>query len=158
MTGGGSILLVEDDRNEADVAIRAIRRSGVDAPVRVARDGQAALEALGLEGPGTVDAPVRPRVVFLDLKLPRVDGWEVLRRIRAEPGTAALPVVVISSSDDPDDVGRCYALGANSFLVKRFDAREPGRYFALAARYWLEVNEPPPGGGRIDGESHRTHR
>lgn len=139
---GRAILLVEDDRDELDVALRAIRRAGVDAPVEVARDGQAALELLGLEDGDA--APLRPRVVFLDLKLPRVDGWEVLRRLRADPETAEIPVVVISSSDELEDIRRSYALGANSFLVKRFDRGAPGRYVAEAAHYWLDLNCPPP--------------
>jgi len=143
VTARAAILLVEDDRNEVDVALRAIRRSGVDAPVEVACDGQAALEALGLEPDPSSRTPVRPRVMFLDLKLPRVDGWEVLRRLRGHPATAAVPVVVISSSDDDRDIQRAYALGANSFIVKRFDPEFPGRYVAEAARYWLDINRPP---------------
>jgi CheY-like chemotaxis protein len=94
---GAELLLVEDDRDEIDVALRALERSGVDATVAVARDGVEALEALGLESDQT---PARlPRVVFLDLKMSRVDGWEVLRRMRADPRTSDIPVVVISSSD-----------------------------------------------------------
>lgn len=147
MREDAAILLVEDDRNEVDVALRAIRRAGLHAPVEVARDGQAALEVLGLEPNPSVGEALRPRVVFLDLKLPRVDGWEVLRRLRQHPETAALPVVVVSSSDEHDDVRRAYALGANSFVVKRFDRRGPGRYFAEAARYWLELNHAEPRGG-----------
>jgi len=141
-----AILLVEDNRDDADVALRAIRQAGVDAPVEVARDGLRALELLGLEPASSDETPLRPRVIFLDLKLPRVDGWEVLRRLREHPDTAALPVVVVSSSDEREDVRRSYALGANSFVVKRFDRRSPGRYLAEAARYWLELNHPPPRG------------
>jgi CheY-like chemotaxis protein len=73
--------------------------------------------------------------------MPRVDGWEVLRRMRASPRTARLPVVVVSSSDRPEDIQRCYALGANSYLLKRFDPRGPGTYLAEAARYWIEMNQ-----------------
>jgi CheY-like chemotaxis protein len=143
VSGDAPILLVEDDRDEVDVALRAIRRAGVGARVRVARDGQAALEALGIESASSSgESTARPCVVFLDLKLPRVDGWEVLRRLRADPATAKVPVVVISSSDEGEDVGRSYALGANSFVVKRFDERGPGHYFAEAARYWVELNRP----------------
>lgn len=149
MTTGTTILLVEDDRDELDVALRAIRRAGVEAPVQVARDGQTALELLGLDGEAPPTTPLRPRVVFLDLKLPRVDGFQVLRRLRADPDTEAIPVVVISSSDEWEDIERSYALGANSFLVKRFDHHAPGGYFADAARYWLELNCPPPRGERI---------
>jgi CheY-like chemotaxis protein len=144
MTGAASILLVEDNDDDVQVALRALQREGVAAKVQVARDGQAALEALGLEPSHDITAPLRPRVVFLDLKLPRVDGWEVLERVRGCPRTADLPIVVISSSGDHEDILRCYALGANSYLVKRFDPRGPGTYFADAARYWLELNHSPP--------------
>jgi len=140
------ILLVEDDRDEVDVALRALDLAGVDAPVEVAHDGVEALEALGLEADGS-PAPTPPRVVFLDLKMPRVDGWEVLRRIRDHPHTADVPVVVLSSSDRREDIRRCYALGANSFVLKRFDRRGPGAYIAEAARYWLELNQIPEMGG-----------
>ena len=143
MKGSGSILLVENDRDDVDVALRALRRLGLDAAVDVARDGQEALEVLGLESAPS-EGIRRPRVVFLDLKMPRIDGWEVLRRIREAPGTANLPVVVMSSSDREVDVARCYELGANSFIRKHFDPRSPGQYIAEAARYWLEVNRPPP--------------
>jgi two-component system response regulator len=147
MSDGASILIVEDSSDDIQVALRALRRAGVTVPVAVARDGQEALEALGLEPDRHARPPVRPRVVFLDLKLPRVDGWEVLRRVRQCPATAAIPVVVTSSSDERADIDRCYALGANSYLVKRFDTRGPGAYLAEAARYWVELNHPPPRGG-----------
>lgn len=151
-----SMLLVEDDGNDVEVALRALHRQGLDETVQVVRDGQEALEALGLEPtsrppslspseqPSARVRPDRPAVVFLDLKMPRVDGWEVLRRIRRDPETAQLPVVVFSSSDRDADVQRCYELGANSFLVKRFDPKSPGAYIAEAARYWLELNTQPP--------------
>jgi len=132
------ILLVDDDRDEVVVALRAIEQAGIDAAVSVARDGVEALETLGLEPGGAY--PARPRVVFLDLKMPRVDGFQVLERIRHHPDTADVPVVVISSSDRREDIERSYALGANSFLLKQFDRRGPGRYLAEAARYWLELN------------------
>ncbi len=135
------ILIVEDDRDEIDVALRALRRSGLDVKVEVAVDGQGALEAVGLEPPDRVSQPRLPQVVFLDLKMPRVDGWEVLVRLRSDPRTAMLPVVVLSSSDRTEDIERSYALGANSFLLKRFDPRGPGVYYAEAARYWTELNK-----------------
>lgn len=147
MSDAATILLVEDNRDEVDVALRALRRAGIDVSVEVAKDGQQALEALGLEPTDEVESPLRPRLVFLDLKLPRIDGWEVLRRVRAHPKTATLPVVVVSSSDEEADVRRSYALGANSFVVKQFDPQGPGRFFVEAARYWLELNHPPPRGG-----------
>jgi CheY-like chemotaxis protein len=135
------LLLIEDDVDHVDVITRALRKAGVDAEVRVVRDGQEAIDALGLEGPG--GARSLPRVVFLDLKMPRVDGWEVLRRMRSSPRTARLPVVVVSGSDRREDIERSYALGANSYLLKRFDPRGPGTYLAEAARYWIEMNRVP---------------
>ncbi len=145
MSSPSSILLVEDDRDEVAVVLRALERAGLDVPVTIATDGLEALAALGLEADGTPPTP--PRVVFLDLKMPRVDGFEVLKRIRGHPRTSDLPVVVLSSSDRHDDIARSYALGANSFLLKRFDRLSPGRYFAEAVRYWLELNRTPQAGG-----------
>jgi CheY-like chemotaxis protein len=145
MSGHQALLLVEDDLDEVDVALRALDQADLDVPVEVARDGVEALEALGLENGHSDRRP--PRVVFLDLKMPRVDGWEVLRRIRAHPRTADVPVVVLSSSDRREDIERSYALGANSFLLKRFDPRGPGHYIADAARYWLQLNRTPEEGG-----------
>jgi two-component system response regulator len=142
-TPAKSILLVEDDEDERDVALRALRLAGLGESVEVARNGQEALAALGIDPPAPRRRK-RPRVVFLDLKMPRVDGWEVLDRMRDEPGTAFIPVVVLSSSDRDADVQRSYELGANSFLLKRFDPRGPGTYIAEAARYWLDLNQPPP--------------
>ena len=101
-----------------------------------------ALVALGVEGDGDA-VPVEPRVVFLDLNMPRVDGMEVLRRLRATPRTRELPVVILSWSKQREDVESCYALGANSFLVKRISLRNPGGYFAEAVRYWVALNQPP---------------
>lgn len=137
-----ALLFVEDDHDEVEVALRALDRAGIQGRVVVAKDGLEALEALGLE-PNDSPLALRPSVVFLDLKMPRVDGWEVLRRIRADARTADLPVVVWSSSDRSEDIQRSYALGANSFLQKRFDPRGPGTYFADAVRYWIELNCAP---------------
>lgn len=149
MSQSAAILLVEDDRNEVDVALRAFARAGLDVNVEVATDGLQALSVLGLE-PDDGHLPLLPDVIFLDLRMPRLDGWEVLRRVREDPRTTDLPVVVISSSDRAEDVRRSYALGANSFLVKRFDPRSPGQYFAEAAQYWVELNRRPLGGRRLE--------
>lgn len=87
---------------------------------------------------------MQPGVVFLDLKMPRVDGWQVLERMRANRASAKLPVVIFSSSNRETDTQRSYELGANSFLVKHTDRRSPGAYIAEAARYWVDLNVPPP--------------
>lgn len=135
------ILLVDDDGNDVEVALRAVRRENLDINVAVARGGGEALEMLGLENGSA--AIVSPRAVFLDLKMPGIDGWEVLQRVRQHPATQTLPVVVLSWSGQRDDVERCYALGANSYLIKRFESARPGAYFAAAVRYWAELNETP---------------
>jgi two-component system response regulator len=138
----GPILLVEDDSNDIAIALRALSRAGLASQTVVARDGAEALELLdpALREGG---APLRPRVVFLDLKMPRMDGWDVLGALRALPDAVDIPIVVVSSSERDDDIRRCYALGANGFLVKRFDEREPGAYLVEAARYWLDLNRTP---------------
>jgi CheY-like chemotaxis protein len=137
------VLLVDDDPDDVTVALRAVRRSeDLDVRVSVARDGREALIALGVEEDGDA-VPVEPRVVFLDLNMPRIDGMEVLRRLRATPRTRELPVVILSWSNQREDIESCYALGANSFLVKRISLRNPGDYFAEAVRYWVALNQPP---------------
>lgn len=143
MTEPRDILLVDDDPNDVDVALRALRRDGIDVNVSVAHGGEEALDLLGVDAPSEHDRPARPSVVFLDLKMPGVDGWEVLERLRNHPETETLPVVVLSWSGAPEDVSRCYALGANSYLVKRFEGERPGAYFAQAVRYWAGLNRAP---------------
>lgn len=137
------ILLVEDDDSEVTVVLRALAKAGIDVSIDLATDGAEALDRLGLKEREVVGVP---SVVFLDLKMPRVDGWEVLRRMRENPRTADVPVVVLSASDREEDIRRSYQLGANSFLQKRFDPRGPGRYFVDAVRYWLDLNLDPNGG------------
>jgi CheY-like chemotaxis protein len=116
----------------------------------VARDGEEALAALRLDGDVVAaSAPLRcPKVIFLDLKMPKVDGFEVLRRLRASAHTRDIPVVVVSSSPRPEDVEAAYRLGANSFLVKRFQDGRPGGFLEDAARYWLDLNRAPGPGRR----------
>lgn len=135
------LLIVDDSDDDRAIAVRAIRRAGLPVDVRTLANGREAIEALdpGGAGSGRRAAP-EPRVIFLDLRMPEIDGFEVLRRLRRSAKTRAIPVVVVSSSDQPEDVRRSYALGANSYLVKRFDGRDPGGWLAEAARYWTEWN------------------
>src|SRR5579871_6677815 len=102
------ILLVEDNPNDAELTLRALRKSDIGARLAVARDGAEALEYLLSNRP-------RPKVVFLDLKLPKIDGLEVLRRVRADDRTRSLPVVVLTSSQEERDISECYKLGVNSY-------------------------------------------
>ncbi|MCA9520620.1 MAG: response regulator [Myxococcales bacterium] len=141
-----TILLVEDNPNDEALALRVLNKCGHGAEVVVARDGAEALEFLFAEGryAGRSGAAL-PTVTLLDLKLPKLDGLEVLRRIRADERTVLAPVVVLTSSDEQRDRLESYRCGANSYVRKpeAFDA------FSTALRgiaeYWLEVNEAPNG-------------
>ena len=138
------VLLVDDDEDYLFVARRAIERAQLRADVRVTRDGDEALRVLGLR-PGGVE-PASPHtvvVVLLDLRMPGQSGFDVLRQIRADDRTRELPVVMVSTSNQPDEVAKSYELGANSYVVKRMDAASPGSFVVDTARYWLELNEPP---------------
>jgi two-component system response regulator len=141
MSRCAEVLLVEDDPNDVEVARRAFRRSGLEASLVVVRDGQQALDYVyGREGADSgVSRPV-PRVIFLDLKMPGLDGWDVLRSLRSHERTVEVPVVMVSSSDRESDIRESYRLGANGFLVKQYQRERPGQYLADAARYWLELN------------------
>lgn len=144
MTQGDSyILLVEDDPRDVEMTLRALRRHGITEDVRVARDGEEALRALF--DPGNPPHPVShlPRFVLLDLKLPKVSGVEVLRRIKRHPVIGSLPVVVFTSSREGPDVEACYELGVNSYLVKPLDYAEFSEVLRQAGVYWGRLNEPP---------------
>jgi len=138
MGEGKLILLVEDDPDHELLTIRALKKSNIANDVRVARDGEEAINMiLGDEG-------LRPQVILLDLKLPKLDGLEVLRRIRENDDTRMLPIVVLTSSDEERDVVRSYKLGVNSYIRKPVNFND----FAEATRqlglYWLVLNECPP--------------
>jgi DNA-binding response OmpR family regulator len=132
------ILLVEDDPDHEALTIRALKKSNMVNEVRVARDGEEAVAMLCGEN------PIKPQVILLDLKLPKLDGLEVLKRIRESDLTRTLPVVVLTSSDEERDVVRSYQLGVNSYIRKPVNFND----FAEATRqlglYWLVLNECPP--------------
>ena len=137
-----SILLVEDNRDDELLTLRALRKNNIGNEVVVARDGVEALEVLfGADGREPAELP---QLVLLDLKLPRIDGLEVLRRIRSEPRTKLLPVVILTSSKEERDLLEGYRSGANSYVRKPVDFEQ----FVEAARqlglYWLLLNEQPP--------------
>lgn len=140
-----TILIVDDDEGHRQIARRAIAAARLPAEVRVAADGAEALRLLGL-APDAMppDPPASVLVVLLDLGLPDIAGWEILRRMRASDRTRDIPVVVVSSSNRAVDVRRSYELGANSYVQKRSDATRPGAYLADVARYWAGLNVPPP--------------
>ena len=135
------ILLVEDDPDHELLTIRALKRSNIGNDVRVARDGEEAIELLfGKEG----QEPIRPQVILLDLKLPKVDGLEVLRRIRESDTTRMLPVVVLTSSDEERDLVRSYQLGVNSYIRKPVNFNDFAEATRQLGMYWLVLNECPP--------------
>ncbi len=145
MTHSRLILLVEDDPDQVLLTLRAFERSAVANEFVVARDGEEALDYLLATGAHEHrDHTVMPDVVLLDLKLPKVGGLEVLRRVRAEGRTRCLPVVILTSSNEEQDLISTYDLGANSFVRKPVDFEQ----FIAAARqlglYWLELNQLPP--------------
>lgn len=141
MTDLKVILLVEDNADDEELILQSLRMSNISNDVVVARDGQEALDRLfGAAGA----APLAPTVVLLDLHLPKIDGLEVLQRLRADARTALLPVVVLTSSDEESDRIRSYKLGANSYVRKPVEFGD----FAAAVRelglYWLILNRPCP--------------
>jgi two-component system, response regulator len=140
------LMLVDDSGDDLALALRALRRLERPIEVRTARDGREALAALHVRGPSRAPGPLSPCVIFLDLRMPHVDGFEVLRAVRSAPHTRSTPVVMMSSSSSPDDVRRAYELGANSYLVKPAGGVDGGALIADAARYWIELNLQPNAG------------
>ena len=138
-----TILLIDDDPDDVAVALRAARREQLPVEIAVFHDGKEVIDALGLNGSGGGAPQLRPCAIFLDLRMPRIDGWELLRRLRAHPRTKDIPVIVQSWSTLRDDIDRCYALGANSFVAKRLTPGNPGFYFTDAVRYWVQLNQTP---------------
>ena len=139
------ILLVEDNPDDEALAIRALQRNNIMNEVVVARDGVEALDYLFATGAHEGrDATALPQVVLLDLKLPRIDGLEVLRQIRSDDRTKRLPVVVLTSSTEDQDLMDSYDLGANSYIRKPVDFDQFVEAVRQLGMYWLVLNEPPP--------------
>jgi CheY-like chemotaxis protein len=138
------LLLVEDNPQDLELALRALRKANFANHVHVARDGAEALDFIFCEGAYAarrIEDP--PKVILLDLKLPKVGGLDVLRRFKADARTRTIPVVVLTSSKEQSDLAECYALGVNSYIVKPVNFEG----FADAVRslglYWLLLNQPP---------------
>jgi two-component system response regulator len=139
------ILLVEDNPKDVLLTERAFKQSKIANRLHVARDGAEALEYLHGPEAGTPAHPL-PALVLLDLKLPKIDGLEVLRRIRQDERTRLLPVVILTSSNEEQDVIKGYGHGANSYIRKPVDFVQFTEAVANLGLYWLVLNEPPPGG------------
>lgn len=138
------LLLVEDSPDQAELTLRALRVRGLDESALVLRDGAEALDFLFCTGAWADRSPNGgPRLILLDLKLPKVDGLEVLRRIKADERTAATPVVILTSSAEERDILESYRLGANSYIVKPVDSDSFARAIRDVGLYWMQLNKPP---------------
>ena len=139
------ILLVEDNPDDEELTLRALRRNNIGNEIVVARDGAEALDYLfGTGAHAARDVSIQPELILLDLKLPKVDGFEVLQKLRGDYRTRLLPVVILTSSKEQQDIVNSYDLGANSYVRKPVDFQ----HFIEAVRqlglYWLVLNERPP--------------
>jgi two-component system response regulator len=141
MIDNPDILLVEDNPNDVKLTLHAFKTANLGNPIIVARDGVEALDFLFCTGPHAGRRiEDTPKVVLLDLKLPRIDGHEVLKRIKADPRTAAIPVVVLTTSQEERDVLKTYELGANSYIVKPVDFEQFTQAIRDIGKYWLVLN------------------
>ncbi len=145
ITRDGTILLVEDSPDDAALTLRAFKKAGIVNPVQVISDGAEAVDYLFAQGHyADRDEETMPAIVLLDLNLPKLNGIEVLRRLRANKKTKLLPVIILTSSKEEQDLAAGYGNGANSYVRKPVDFAQ----FAEAARqiglYWMLLNEPPP--------------
>jgi CheY-like chemotaxis protein len=139
------ILLVEDDKRDLELTLVALERSQLANEVIVVRDGAQALDYLLREGDFKERAEGNPAVVLLDLKLPKVNGLEVLQKVRATPSLRSTPVVMLTSSQEETDVVRSYELGVNAYVVKPVEFKQFVAAIADLGVFWAVLNEPPPG-------------
>ena len=135
------ILLIEDDLHDVELTLHALQRNQLANRIRVARDGAEALEVL-LAAPSESSSPA-PHLILLDLHLPKVDGLEVLRRIKADPRTRLIPVVILTASRAEQDVAVSYDIGVNSYIVKPVDFDKFAEVVRRLGFYWLVVNQRP---------------
>ncbi|MEK7786616.1 MAG: response regulator [Chloroflexota bacterium] len=140
------ILLVEDNPNDVELTLRAFQKNNITNPIHVARDGAEALEFIFATGAYAGRKMENgPKVILLDLKLPLVDGLEVLREVKADPRTRLIPVVVLTSSREERDIVESYKLGVNSYIVKPVDFEQFTESVRQLGLYWVLLNQPPGG-------------
>jgi CheY-like chemotaxis protein len=139
------ILLVEDNPNDVEMTLAALEENHLANEVVVVRDGAEALDYLYRRGVFKLRAPGNPAVVLLDIKLPKVDGVEVLRQVKADPELRRVPVVMLTSSREEQDLLATYDLGVNAYVVKPVDFNEFVQALNKLGLFWAVVNEPPPG-------------
>ena len=136
------ILLVEDNPNDVELALHALKKNKISNHIHVVRDGAEALEFIFSAGAYSGRAPHNPKVILLDLKLPKVDGLEVLRQVKADERTRSIPVVMLTSSREERDVVESYELGVNSYIVKPVDFDQFVDAMRQLGMYWLLLNNP----------------
>jgi CheY-like chemotaxis protein len=141
----GRILLVEDDAKDVELTLTALEEYNLANEVIVARDGQEALDYLYYEGNFRARSGENPAVLLLDLKLPKVDGLEVLQRIKSDDKLKLIPVVVLTSSHEEKDMVASYKLGVNAYVVKPVEFHEFVNAIKELGAFWGVINEPPPG-------------
>lgn len=139
-----TILLAEDDPHGVELTLAALKPHGLDRNVQVVEDGEEALEFMQRRGRYADRIPGNPAVILLDLKMPKVDGLEVLREVKSHSETSSTPVVVMTSSTERSDVEKSYKLGTNAFVVKPIGVSEFVKTLGSIACFWSQLNEPPP--------------
>jgi two-component system, response regulator len=154
------ILLVEDNQDDRDLALHALQRAKVANRIFVVRDGEEALDFLfcrGAYAERSFDHP--PKLVLLDLKLPKVDGMEVLKQVKSDPRTRTIPIVIMTSSKEERDLASGYNLGANSYIQKPVDFDQFRETVKSVGLYWLVINQPPVGEDSrpVAGLAHDPH-
>ena len=138
------ILLVEDNQDDLDMTLRSLRKANLANHIQIARDGAEALEFIFCEGPHAGrKIENAPKVVLLDLKLPKIDGMEVLKRVKGDPRTKMIPIVMLTSSKEQKDVIESYHLGVNSYIVKPVNFEGFSAAVQELGMYWLLLNQPP---------------
>jgi two-component system response regulator len=142
------ILIVEDDPLDLKLALRALRKANLTSRIQIARDGAEALQFIFCQGPHSErKIENSPKIILLDLKLPKVDGLEVIKRLKSDPRTQSIPVVMFTSSKEQNDVVRSYDLGANSYIVKPVNFERFCDSLQQLSLYWLQFNYLP----RLEG-------
>lgn len=135
------ILLVEDNPNDVELALHALRKNKVSNRIQVVRDGEEALDFIfGKDSGSGATSEQRPKMVLLDLKLPKVDGLEVLRRLKSDPTTRSIPVIMLTSSSEERDIVKSYDLGVNSYIVKPVDFQQFTEAVRQLGLYWMVMN------------------